>query len=178
MKNKRFHDGSIRAKWWDYTKNGTYHITFNTLNRVHYFGEIQNGEMRLSSFGEIVWMVWKELPIKYPYAIPHVFMVMPEHVHALISIQKVQTKENKNSYSKSAITKMARGGFTGDRNPVLRNDLSTVMRWLKGRIKFECRKIDPAFEWQPLFRDNIVTSKREFDNVKRYIETNPERWKG
>lgn len=42
---------SARAEWHDYN-GGVYFITICTQNRVCYFGEIKNGEMRLSDIGE------------------------------------------------------------------------------------------------------------------------------
>lgn len=39
---------SARLQNWDYGSNGAYFITICTKDRVHYFGEIDNGVMVLS----------------------------------------------------------------------------------------------------------------------------------
>lgn len=39
---------SFRLKNWDYRNAGAYFITICTQDRVHFFGEIVNGEMQLA----------------------------------------------------------------------------------------------------------------------------------
>ncbi len=54
MKDKylnKYRIASTRLKNWDYGGNGAYFITIGTKNRVHYFGEIADGEMGLSEIG-------------------------------------------------------------------------------------------------------------------------------
>ena len=45
---------SHRLKGWNYASNGCYFLTLCTKNRLHWFGEIKNGEMILSDIGKIV----------------------------------------------------------------------------------------------------------------------------
>ncbi len=44
---------SARATWWDYSQNGLYFVTICTQHRLHFFGEIVAGEMKLSDIGKI-----------------------------------------------------------------------------------------------------------------------------
>ncbi len=75
---------SIRLKGYDYSQAGGYFITTCTTNRTHLFGEVVNGEMRLSEYGEAVRDVWHELPMHYPHVILDAFVIMPDHVHGII----------------------------------------------------------------------------------------------
>ena len=47
------HRRSIRLKGYDYTQAGAYFITICSYQREHVFGEVVNGEMKLSVWGEI-----------------------------------------------------------------------------------------------------------------------------
>lgn len=69
------------------------------------------------------------------------------------------------------------GGFSGDKNPMLCDSISKIVRWYKGRCSFECRKIIPNFVWQSRFHDHIIRNSRSFDNIQNYIEQNPLKWK-
>ena len=87
FKNK-YRIGSIRASWWDYGWNGAYFITICTHNRIHYFGEVENGKMNLSSLGEAAEKCWYEIPLHFPFVRLGSFVVMPDHVHGIIIIDK------------------------------------------------------------------------------------------
>lgn len=50
---------STRAQWWDYGSNAPYFITICTKNREHFFGEIKNGKMFLSSVGKMANDYWQ-----------------------------------------------------------------------------------------------------------------------
>ncbi|MFV0398136.1 MAG: hypothetical protein ACK5JU_09000 [Bacteroidales bacterium] len=49
----RYRIASARADWHDYN-GGIYFITICTADRIHYLGEIENGEMNLSDIGRFV----------------------------------------------------------------------------------------------------------------------------
>ena len=63
---------------------GTYFITICTAFKKHYFGEIYHDKMALSPIGEYCKMQWEQLTTHYPYATVPLFVVMPNHVHALV----------------------------------------------------------------------------------------------
>jgi len=44
---------STRLKGWDYSADGTYFRTVCTHDRAHLFGEIIDGQVRLSPAGEV-----------------------------------------------------------------------------------------------------------------------------
>lgn len=76
---------SPRADFHDYS-GGDYFITICTKNKSHYFGEITNGQMRLSPLGEFTTNAIDSLHSHYPYAEVRVSIVMPNHLHMIIHI--------------------------------------------------------------------------------------------
>jgi hypothetical protein len=64
---KIHHRHSIRLPGYDYSRSGAYFITIVTQGREFLFGEIQNGEMRLTQSGQIVQRAWHDLPNHYPH---------------------------------------------------------------------------------------------------------------
>ncbi|MFN6086838.1 MAG: hypothetical protein ACK476_18160, partial [Fluviicola sp.] len=69
------------------------------------------------------------------------------------------------------------GGITGIHNPMIQDSISRIIRWFKGRSRFEIKKIQPEFYWQKLFYDHIIRDEKAFQNIQRYIENNPRAWK-
>jgi len=62
------HRKSIRLKEYDYSQPGEYFVTICSYNQECIFGDVIDGEMRLSRLGEIVLDTWNDLP-NYNYAL-------------------------------------------------------------------------------------------------------------
>jgi hypothetical protein len=63
---QKHHRRSIRLPGYDYSQPGAYFVTICAQDGECLFGEIVDGEMRLSAAGEMVWRWWQELDCKYP----------------------------------------------------------------------------------------------------------------
>ena len=68
------------------------------------------------------------------------------------------------------------GGITGDKNPMLNDNLSRAIRWYKGRVAFEIHKINAGFAWQSRFHDHIIRDDKSFERITNYIKNNPAKW--
>ncbi len=79
---------SIRLENWDYGSNGAYFITICTHNRIHFFGSIKNAEMQLSAIGQMAKKYWHKIPEHFPFVKLGAFVVMPDHIHGIIIIDK------------------------------------------------------------------------------------------
>jgi putative transposase len=79
---------SARASWWDYNRDGAYFITICTQGRQHFFGEIEHGKMHLTAIGQIAHDRWHEMTQHFPFAHLNAFVVMPNHVHGIIIIDR------------------------------------------------------------------------------------------
>jgi len=79
---------SARLKNWNYGLNAIYFVTVCTANRDCFFGSVVNGEMNLSEMGEIAKQTWAEIPEHFPFVILDSHVVMPNHIHGIIAIQK------------------------------------------------------------------------------------------
>ena len=75
---------SPRLKGYDYAQPGAYFVTICTKDRVSLFGHLSGGAMRLNNLGEIAVECWEQIPAHFPTVPLDEFIVMPDHVHALI----------------------------------------------------------------------------------------------
>ena len=102
------HRHSIRLKGYDYSQEGLYFITICTQNHKHLFGEIKNvphvgtvgagsacpksniniPQMILNPYGEIIQQCYWDLEHKYPNIECCEYVIMPNHFHAIIKIDR------------------------------------------------------------------------------------------
>jgi putative transposase len=82
---------STRLQNWDYSSNAAYFVTICTYGRICFFGKIFDGEMELSGIGKLINQFWNEIPIHFPFVILDAFVVMPNHIHGIIVINKPGT---------------------------------------------------------------------------------------
>jgi len=169
---------SARLKNWNYSWDAQYFVTICTQNREFYFGDIINEEMILSEIGKIAQRYWLEIPKQFPFVELNEFVVMPNHIHGIVIII------NPDNIGRDAINRVStvnhvstnQGGITGLKNPMLSNGLSKIIRWYKGRVAFESRKIHADFSWQARFYDHIIRDDESFQKIKEYIINNPLSW--
>ena len=86
------------ARWrdWDYGSNASYFVTVCTAHRVRYFGDIADGEMTMSAIGQRAYDCWLQIPAHFPFVLLGAFVVMPNHVHGIIVIDKHGDVETQN----------------------------------------------------------------------------------
>jgi len=84
----RYNTGSVRYRGYDYSSPGKYFITICTKGKTPYFGKIKNGRMNLSAIGEIAEKLWNDIPIHYPMVELDKFIIMPDHLHGIIIINR------------------------------------------------------------------------------------------
>ncbi len=172
FKNK-YRITSTRLKHWDYGSSGAYFITICTHERECFFGEIKNDEMVLNTIGRLAEEFWLEIPVQFSFVALGNFVVMPNHVHGILMVNKTVLPVEARLI---APLQAERGGITGEKNPMLHENVSHIIRWYKGRCTFEIRKHHADFQWQSRFYDIIIRNSTAFENISRYIENNPKKW--
>lgn len=80
------HRRSIRLREYDYAQAGAYFVTICTQGRKSLFGEVVDGEMRLTDAGLMVASWWGDLNRRFPTVATDAFVAMPNHVHGIIII--------------------------------------------------------------------------------------------
>ena len=169
--NNRYRIPSASLQSWDYGKNGAYFITICTKNMRHFFGSVVNSEMQWNDVGEIAMQLWSDIPIYFSYIELGNFIVMPNHVHGILIIDKQHQNANVSEIDTSKI-----GGFANEKNPMLIENISRIILWYKGRCSYEIRKLNSDFNWLSRFYDVIIRDSKRFEIIQTYIEQNPAKW--
>ena len=78
------------ARWavWDYGANASYFVTICTQTRSHDFGAVGAGVVQLTPLGQVAQDCWEAIPKHFPFVKLGEWIVMPNHVHAIIIIDK------------------------------------------------------------------------------------------
>ena len=79
---------SARLHSWDYGSNAAYFVTICTAGRAHYFGKIEQAQMQLSEMGKMAHQCWLAIPEHFPFVKLDTHIIMPNHVHGIIIIDK------------------------------------------------------------------------------------------
>jgi putative transposase len=82
---------SIRLPGYDYAAPGTYFLTFCTHRRACIFGDVAGPRIRLTPAGRIARECWLSIPLHFPHVSLDAFVVMPNHVHAILHITDGRT---------------------------------------------------------------------------------------
>ena len=172
----------IRLQTWDYSWNGDYFITINTKNRKPYFGRIVNGQMVLTEIGELAQKFWDEIPAHFEHVKLGKFVVMPNHVHGIITIKK---PNNEGSFRPQKIEEEI--DIEGEIRKTIgqsrchnqgKNTISSIVGSYKSVVSKNAHYSLPEFAWQPKFWDKIIWDDGMYLNIHNYIHNNPKNWKG
>jgi len=192
FKNK-YRIKSARAVWHNYS-GGKYYITICTKNREHFFGRIENGIMQLSEIGKYADKNLQEINIHYPYAEIPLFVVMPNHIHAIVVIDINHCRDvARNVSTRNVSTRNVSTRNVSTRNVSTRNVsteenekmaeiakrqslLCVSMRGIKSAITKFAHEQNIDFAWQTRFHDHIIRNQREMNFIANYIENNPAEW--
>ncbi len=170
MATKKYRIAPSRAQWWDYGINAAYFITICTKNHKHEFGRVRNGKMQLNDAGNIADHFWKEIPSHFPFVKLEEYVIMPNHIHGIVVIEKIDentTTENKDN------------GIPGKlrfRNPG-KNNISSIIGGYKSVVSKSIHEIHSDFMWQSRFHDKIIRNERMHKAIRNYIINNESNWK-
>ena len=158
---EKHHRPSVRLNGYDYAQPGAYFVTVCTRGRACLFGHVLNGEMHLNEAGEIVASVWDGLPDRFPGMEPDAFVVMPNHVHAIIVFV-------------GAGLALPEGQGAASSAPTLAN----VVRAFKSlsAIHVNRRLMRSGSLWHRSYYEHIVRTDAELTAIHEYIQANPARW--
>ena len=167
----------IRLDGYDYSRSGAYFVTVCTKNMQHFFWEYPNRyialtdtnkpnvgahsvrptndrKIHLSEYGKAVKCSFRIVSEHYPNVFFDRYVIMPNHIHAIIRIENREI-----------------AGMIGGRTECAPT-LSLIVKNLKENVT---REIGFSV-WQKSFYDRIIRNEHEYRAYWQYIENNPTNW--
>ena len=182
MNNDKFQNKyrikSARATWHDYN-GGRYFITICTKNREHFFGNIDSDIMQLSEIGKYAEQNLQNINIHYPYAEIPLFVVMPNHIHAIVFIDVAHCRDEAHCRDVAPCRDVARNVSTNEKMIEIANHqslLCVTMRGFKSAVTKFANENGLVFAWQTRFHDNIIRNQDSMNTIADYIENNVAHW--
>ena len=163
------HRHSIRLKEYDYGQTGAYFVTIVVHGRECLFGEIINGEMRPSQFGNIARIEWFKTMELRPYVKlwDDEFVIMPNHIHGIIWI------------GDCSVGARRRGAPTEQFGKPVAGSLPTIVRAYKSAVTYkinEFRTTRGSPVWQRNYYEHIIRDGSDNDWIYKYIQSHPYQW--
>jgi REP element-mobilizing transposase RayT len=150
---------SPRLQGYDYSQEGAYFVTVCTQSRESLFGLITENMITLNPAGTMVQYWWQQLPQVYADVELDLFVVMPNHFHGIVCL---------NRYLQTTI----------------QTSLPDVMRWFKTMTTNAYIRGVKECQWQPYtgklwqrsYHDHIIRHEADLNRIREYVLHNPERW--
>ncbi|MEI7845720.1 MAG: transposase [Chloroflexota bacterium] len=171
------HRRSLRLKGYDYTRPGAYFITLVSFQRDEIFGEVVDGEMKLSSLGQVAQEEWfKTAKLRsYVQLFEDEFVVMPNHAHGIIWLAgdaDVGARRRRAPTSAPCPTVEKFGA------PVS-GSIPTIVRAYKSAVTYAINRAQNtrgAPIWQRNYYEHIARNEAEINRFWDYIDNNPRKW--
>lgn len=150
MNNKYPQRKSHRLKNFDYSSGYSYHVIINACKSESIFSKIllndkRECEIKLTDIGNIIDKHIKEIEKCYKGVILESYVIMPNHIHILLSIIEANQQHT---------------------------EKITIIKIISALKSITTKKIGEKI-WQKSFYDHVIDNDKEFFNTVNYIEGNP-----
>ena len=131
---------SARIPNYDYARDNYYFVTICTHNRRCIFG-------KPNCFGIIAEQEIKQLPKHYDSVKIDHYVVMPNHIHMIVVLDKA------------------------DQN------LNQIIAQYKSGVSRRIHQLKSDMDiWQRSYHDHVIRDQKSYENIWLYIEANPMNW--
>ncbi len=178
---------NLRLRHFDYSQAASYFVTICTHERKPTLGSVLAGKVILTAAGEAVKVTWFRLPDRFPSVVLHEFVVMPNHLHGILTITQPFRPKKAGAASSVPTEKTgdgreqvgtARSGHAHIKD-VTGVSLGKIVRAFKSLSGVEVNRIlgrSGGPIWQRNYFEHIVRGEDDFKKTQKYIHENPPRW--
>jgi putative transposase len=167
---------SIRLPQFDYTQIAQYFITICAFEMRCLFGRVENNLVLLNAIGRIAEECWREIPEHFPRLALESFVVMPNHLHGILTIKDghgdaVPLQDARRLQPPPSQPEQFQRPVAGSIPTILRSYKAAVTY----RARHKLRRTDMNV-WQSNYFERVLRTGKEFEAASRYIAENPQMW--
>jgi putative transposase len=174
---------SIRLPGHDYTQPGAYFVTICTHGGECLFDD--------PILRRVVETMWQRIPRHFPQVSLDAWVVMPNHLHDILTISDIPTVGARHSQRGPSLTMASTSGAgIGSAHDSPRNasplptgaspgSLGAIIGNFKSvttRRIHQIRRTSAGPIWQRNYYEHIIRTERALHAIRRYIAENPARW--
>ncbi len=171
---------SSRLRGFDYSRPGTYFVTIRARDASgDPFGRATVSGVQLNAAGRIAQACWLAIPKHFPSVQLDVFVIMPDHVHGILTICGGQDTRSVRAQHAAPLHLDARTSTSiGHSIGVAPGSLGAIVRSFKSaatkRVN-EVRNTPGELVWQRNYFDRIIRDDEELERARCYVRMNPAR---
>jgi putative transposase len=174
------HRRSTRLKGYDYSQVGAYFVTVCAWNKECLFGDIVDGEIILNKYGEIIMKCWNAIPEHFMNVGCDEFVVMPNHIHGIITINcrgevsspflEVVAPNLKTE------SRTKKGGATPPLRKITLGQILAYFKYQTAKRINQTRNTSGTPVWQRNYYEHVIRDEKELQAIREYIRYNPLKW--
>jgi REP element-mobilizing transposase RayT len=159
------HRRSVRLQTHDYARRAASFVTICSHEREYLFGGVLGDVMRPNVLGRAVIECWEALPAHFCGVTYDAFIVMPNHVHAILVLGDVAAPADDAKAQPAAPLSPSLGSIIGSFKSAAARSVN--------RLRFS----PAAPVWQRNYYEHIVRNESELACIRRYVTGNPASWR-
>jgi len=148
---------STRLPGFDYNSPGVYYLTVCVKNRARLLSRIvlskAGGSVQLLPYGQIADRIIRQMDAYYSYLTVDKYVIMPDHIHFLITITDLASANVKSN-----------------------DPANTIIARFIGTFKRFCNKEYGKNIWQDGSNDHLIRNQQDYNEKWIYIDNNPIKW--
>lgn len=142
---------------YDTSETGAYFVTMVTRKRADLFGGMKGNVMRMNTLGEAIRAEWEQMGTIRPEIKVDQYVLMPNHMHAIVFIHLKETAEVDHEKVLHAVI----GRFRKN------SETRAGQLWGQGPIAL----------WERNYYERAIRNASELQAFRDYIVYNPLRWR-
>ena len=173
----------VRLERHDYSQKGAYFITICTQDKRNLFGYVGadsiSARMIANDAGKMVDEALSEIFAKLKNVFLDKYIIMPNHMHMIMTISLDHTMDETRADMESAPTMNGtiEAKFS---TPAIADIVQSLKRYTTIKYIAGVKSgIYPVFDkriWQRSYHDHIIRNETDYLRIAQYIEENPARW--
>jgi len=175
---------SIRLREYDYTRPGAYFVTVCSHRHECLFGDVSDGEVALSEYGQIVADEWaRSAKIRDELRLGD-FIVMPNHLHGIVRLGagshgRIAAQDWVGAHGRAPLRRSPDGSCALGS---LHRPGRSLGFFIAGFKSAATKRINLAREklgepvWQRNYYEHIVRDEDDLLRIRQYIQDNPLKW--
>ena len=128
---------------------------------------------------------WFQIPSHFPFVKLGAHVIMPNHVHGIVIINKPDDGRNAETQNVASLSEVDIPKDKWEKTNALKpknqfgpqsKNLASIIRGFKVGVTKNARTINANFSWQPRYHDHIIRNKNSYQSISEYIINNPLKW--
>jgi REP element-mobilizing transposase RayT len=127
--------------------------------------------MNFTHIGSIAHQYWCDIPTHFPFVELDAFIIMPNHVHGIIIINKTDNGNVVETQNFASLQGSQQN--SGNKFGPQSQNLASIIRGYKTGVKKYATMHHIDFTWQSRFHDHVIRDYLEYISIQDYINNNP-----